>query len=171
MGLGTMSLVKQIEQAFGSEPLPSKDQLVRFDGFDELGKEFLVTHLSGKTQNEVLCLLREGEFGNGSTITEELELAEPVAIRYYLKPFLVHFVESISAKPHALDDEVPFFLFAHIRNILAHRGKHIFTDSQIGTISAVVNESRKLLLSLPDGTWLKDVAEELARVYEALQRD
>lgn len=171
MGLGMMSLVTQIEQAFGSETLPSKGKLVRFDGFDQPGKEFLVAYLSGKTQNEVLRLLREGELGNGSTITEELELAEPMAIRYYLKPFLVHFAESISANPQALDDEVPFFLFAHIRNILAHRGKHTFTDAQLGAITAIVNESRTLLLSLPEGIWVKDVAVELGRVYKVLQGD
>ena len=69
-------LVAEIEMAFGSERMPSDAELVRFDGFDELGKSYLLEHLSGKSQDDVLRLLREGTLGDGSMCTEELEVAE-----------------------------------------------------------------------------------------------
>ncbi|HEY4492099.1 MAG TPA: hypothetical protein VI958_08850, partial [Acidobacteriota bacterium] len=84
-----------------------------------------------------------------------------------LKPFLVHLAESISYNAHALDDEMPFFLFAHITNILEHRGSHTFTESQRRAISSLVKESLNLLASLPEGIWIEDVskqAQDLARV-------
>jgi hypothetical protein len=165
------NVVAEIERAFGAEPLPHEADLVRFDGFDEPAKEYLRDHLSGKTQDEVLHLLREGAFGNGSTCTEELELAEPAGIRYYLKPFLVDFAESVTLDARALDDETPFFLFAHIRNILERRGSQTFTEPQLQAMASLVAECQQKLQSLGEGIWVADVSEKLHEVSEALKRD
>ena len=63
-------------------------------------------------------------------LTEELELAEPVGLQYYLHPFLVHFATQVRADGRVLDGETSFFLFAHLENIIAHRGTNVFTQSQ-----------------------------------------
>lgn len=168
--MATMTdLVAEIERAFSSERMPSDAELVRFDGFDELGKACLLEHLSGKTQDDVLHLLREGALGDGSMCTEELEVAEPAGIRYYLKPFLVRLAERLRSDARVLDDETPFFLFAHIKNILEHRGTGTFTEPQLKAISSLVEESLKLASTLADGTWVKDVSRQLREVGTALQ--
>jgi hypothetical protein len=163
-------LVAEIEQAFGSERMPSKEDLVRFDSFDEPAKVYLLEHLHGRTQDDLLRLLREGALGTGAMCTEELEVAEPGAIRYYLKPFLVHLADNITRDARALDDETPFFLFAHVRNILEHRGHQIFTDSQLKALASLVEASQALLSSLPEGIWTEDVSKQARDLGEVLGR-
>lgn len=165
-------IIDYIEQAFTAEHVPSENDLVRRDGYDELAKEYLLKHLYGKTQSEILDELRSGALGNGSMCTEELEVAEPVGIRYYLKPFLIHLAEEMRSNPQALDNETPFFLFAHIANILKHRGTATFTSQQLRAISALVEESQKALSALPqDAIWKNDVSGKLYELKAALIND
>lgn len=164
------NVIDQIEAAFTSAHMPAERELVRFDGVDDPGKAYLREHLAGKTQDDVLRLLREGRLGNGSMCTEELELAEPAAISYYLEPFLLHFAERMLSDPSALDDEVPFFLFAHIDNILRHRGASTFSDAQLRALSAVVGEAQRLVSTLPQGLWVEDVSRQLRAVGNTLDQ-
>lgn len=161
-------LIEQIERAFSSSSVPSEAELVQFDGVDDPGKTYLREQLLGKSQEDVLRLLCSGELGNGSMCTEELELAELIGLRYYLQPFLVHIAHRVCSDTRALDDETPFFLFAHIKNILEHRGKQAFTDSQLSALSALVTELQRLLATQTNGIWITDVSKQLNEVSNAL---
>lgn len=67
------------------------------------------------------------------------ELA-PVGLQYYLHPFLVHFAARVRADGRALDDETPFFLFAHLKSIVEHRGADVFTEAQMLALRTFVGE-------------------------------
>jgi hypothetical protein len=164
-------LVAILDRAFSSGSIPSESELVRFDGNDAPAKEYLLKHLFGKTQVDVLNLLRSGAFGDGSMLTEEMELAEPIGLRYYLHPFLVHFASRVRSDSRVLDDETPFFLFAHLKNIFEHRGAGVFTQVQLAALNAFVKEMQGAIETRPpnDGIWLQDVSEKLQGLHDALK--
>jgi hypothetical protein len=163
-------LVELLERAFSSDSIPSETELVRMSGNDDPGKDYLRKGLLGRSQAEVLDLLRSGSLGTGSMLTEELELAEPVGLRYYLHPFLVHFATQVQADSRMLDDETPFFLFAHLKNIVAHRGADVFTQAQRTALSMFVGQMLRTMATLPSSgaIWLHDVSKELRELDNAL---
>jgi hypothetical protein len=164
-------LVELLDRAFSSDSIPSERELVRIAGNDDPGKDYLRTGLLGRSQAEVLNLLRSGALGNGSMLTEELELAEPVGLQYYLHPFLVHFATQVRADSRVLDGETPFFLFAHLGNIIAHRGANVFTQSQWIALSTFVGQMVRTIATLQskDAIWLDDVAHKLHELERALK--
>jgi hypothetical protein len=161
-------VIAAIENAFAPKRMPSKEELVRFDGFDGPAKEYLLKYLHGKTRDEVLRELRGGTLGTGAMLTEEMEVAEPAGIRYYLKPFLIHLAERMRDDARALDDELPFFLFTHIRNIVERRGRGTFTESQLRAIAALVDESLNRLASMSEGIWIDDVSTQARALAKVL---
>jgi len=164
-------LVELLDRAFSSNSIPSERELLRIAGNDDPGKDYLRKGLLGKSQAQVLNLLRSGTLGNGSMLTEELELAEPVGLQYYLHPFLVHFATQVRDDSRVLDDETPFFLFAHLRNIVAHRGANVFTRAQWMALATFVGEMQSAIatLSLRDAIWLEDVSQVLHELDNALR--
>jgi hypothetical protein len=164
-------LVELLNRAFSSNSVPSERDFVRIAKNDDPGKEYLRKGLLGKSQAEVINLLRSGALGNGSMFTEELELAEPVGVQYYLHPFLVHFATLVQADSRLLDDETPFFLFAHLRNIIEHRGANVFTQAQLMALGTFVDEMLRTIATLPskDAIWLEDVSQKLHELDNALK--
>jgi hypothetical protein len=164
-------LVELLDRAFSSSSIPSERELVRISENDDPGKEYLRKGLLGKSQAEVLNLLRSGALGTGSMLTEELELAEPVGLQYYLHPFLIHLVTQVRADSRALDDETPFFLLAHLKNIVAHRGANVFTQAQRMALGTLVDELVRAVATLPskDAIWLEDVSHKLRELDDALE--
>lgn len=170
MGREVSAFVEMLDRAFANDSIPSERQLVRIVGNDDPGKEYLRRALSGKSQVEVMNLLRSGALGNGSMLTEELELAEPVGLQYYLHPFLVHFAARVRADSRALDDETPFFLFAHLKSIVEHRGAQVFAEAQMLALRTFVGEMLRTIATLPseEAIWLKDVWQNLRALDHAL---
>jgi len=164
-------LVELLDRAFSSDSIPSERELVRNAGNGDPGKDYLRKGLLGKSQAEVLNLLRSGALGNGSMLTEELELAEPVGLQYYLHPFLIYFATQVRADNRVLDDETPFFLFAHLKNIIAHRGANVFTQAQWLALSTFVAQMLRTIATLPsrDAIWLDDVSDKLHELDHALK--
>lgn len=167
-----IELVELLDSAFSSYSIPSEREFLRFSGCDDPGKDYLRRCLGGKSQAEVMDLLRAGELGSGAMCTEELELAEPIGLQYYLHPFLLHFAMQVRSDREALDDETPFFLFFNLKNILEHRGAEIFTKQQLVALNVFVDEMRKVLLTLNlnDGVWLVDVSRNLQELRDVLPR-
>lgn len=164
-------LVELLDRAFSSDSIPSERELVRIAGNDDPGKDYLRKGLLGKSQAEVLKLLRSGALGNGSMLTEELELAEQVGLQYYLHPFLVHFATRVRADSRVLDDETPFFLFAHLKSIVAHRGASVFTQAQWMALGTFAGEMLRTIAALTsnDAIWLEDVSQKLRELDDALK--
>lgn len=164
-------LVELLDRAFASDSVPSERELVRIAGNDDPGKDYLRKGLLGKSQAEVLNLLRSGALGNGAMLTEELELAQPVGRQYYLHPFLVHLATQVRADGRVLDDETPFFLFAHLKNIVAHRGAGVFTQTQWMALNTFVSEMLRAIATLQsnDAIWLEDVSQQLRELDHALK--
>ena len=163
--------VEMLDRAFASDSIPSERQFVRIGDNDDPGKEYLRKGLSGKSQAQVMNLLRSGALGDGSMFTEELELAEPIGLQYYLHPFLVHFAARVRADSRALDDETPFFLFAHLKSIVEHRGADVFTEAQMLALRTFVGEMLRTIATLPskDAIWLEDVSQNLHELDNAFK--
>ena len=164
-------VIELLDRAFSNDSIPSERELVRIAGNDDPGKHYLRKELLGKSQAEVLNLLRSGALGNGAMLTEELELAEPAGLQYYLHPFLVHFATQVRSNSRVLDDETPFFLFAHLKSIVEHCGANVFTEAQWTALSAFVREMLRTIATLPsrDAIWLNDVSQKLGELDNALK--
>jgi len=112
-----MTIAKaDIDAEFGSLRMPSKEDLVVFDGYDELDKEHALNLFHSKTQDDIYREIVSGTMAVGSAV-EDLAVLSPDAFRYYLAPYLTYLCCGVDGDPNE-DEGVHFFCFAfreHIR--------------------------------------------------------
>lgn len=123
-----MSLESLIRIHFNASKIPTQNELVKFDGFDQLEKESAVKRFLGKSWEEVYNkIVSHGGFGTGSDI-EELLVMEPYGLQYYLKSYLLYCIKS-EAEPR-YENETVHFLIWTLREIFRIRGVQVFTVEQ-----------------------------------------
>jgi hypothetical protein len=82
-------VTKLIRSAFECDHIPTRDELVKFDGFDTLEKEYAIKTFLGKNRDEVAKLIKQREMGTMSDV-EGLSVMEPYGFRYYFPVYLYH---------------------------------------------------------------------------------
>jgi len=112
---------------FNASKIPSKDELVKFDGFDQLEKENAVERFLGKSWDEILNQIPAGGFGTQCDI-EELGVMEPYGLQYYLKSYLLYCIKN-EAEPR-YENETVYFLIWTLKEIFRLRGVEVFTVEQ-----------------------------------------
>jgi hypothetical protein len=98
-------LLNEVRTLFGSGAAPSANALVKWDGFDQLEKEYAVRFYSGKTWEDVLFHHKSG----GANNLEEWSVLHEPSLSYYGRAHLEYLFEtSDSVNP---DDEFVSQLF------------------------------------------------------------
>lgn len=91
------SLLYDIASTFGLDDPPQSNEIVVWDGFDQLEKEDAVKFYTGKTWSDVLLHLHglkdESVFG-AAYYLEEWSVLSRVALPYYLRAHLEYLVDS-----------------------------------------------------------------------------
>jgi len=105
------SLRHQIVANFGGGSKPRSDEVVLWDGFDQLEKESAVKFYAGKTWTDVLLHLQDlknAALGGAYYLEEWSVLNREDALPYYLRAHLEYLLETLSsAEPN---EEFMFFL-------------------------------------------------------------
>ena len=153
-------LPKEIEQFFGSDRTPNRDELVTLDGFDELDKTEAVRHFGGKSWEAIYQNLTRGESGWTNVRLEEWSSLEPYALRYFFRPYLVYLLDTL--KHTHPDDEFVSYLYFQLSEVLRVRGKNIFDKRQRELLTEIAGVVLKTVESDPRfDIWRKDIKENI----------
>ena len=118
------SLRLAIAANFGEASQPRSNNIVLWDGFDQLEKESAVRFYAGKSWADVLKHLRglknEPVFG-GAYYLEEWSVLTREALPYYLRAHLEFLLETLSS-PRPDEEFVFFFLGQLYQVIYMHKG-------------------------------------------------
>ena len=118
------SLRLEIADHFGVGRQPHSNDVVLWDGFDQLEKEGAVQFYTGKTWSDVLEHLRglkdERVFG-AAYYLEEWSVLSQEALLYYLRAHLEFLLETLSSPQP--DEEFVFFFFGQLYQVIyMHKG-------------------------------------------------
>ncbi len=122
-----MSLESLIRIHFNASRIPTQNELVKFDGFDQLVKESAVKDFLGKSWEEIFNQIPAGGFGAQCDI-EEIGVMEPYGLQYYLKSYLLYCIKS-EAEPR-YENETVYILIWTLKEIFRLRGVQVFTVEQ-----------------------------------------
>ncbi len=125
------SLTETVKNNFGLGPPPSREDLVHFDGFDELDKNHAIEVFLGKTTEDVARALSENRFGTQSDI-EDIFVMEPAGYQYYLAPYLIQVLRNETDDSEDL--QLAGFVISTVSEIIRVRGVVAFTQGQIATL-------------------------------------
>jgi hypothetical protein len=125
---------------FGNGERPHENELVAWDGFDQLDKESALQFFSGKTWRDVLSHLRglkeEPLFG-AAYFLEEWTVLSPSSLAYYARAYVEHLRETL-ASPHPDEEFIFYFLGALCQ--VAHMGTP-FDPAQTSVLRTVVQQT------------------------------
>ena len=130
------SLIETIKNNFGLGPPPSREDLVHFDGFDELDKKHATEVFLGKTTEDVAKALSENRFRTQSDI-EDIFVMEPAGYQYYLAPYLIQILRNETDDSEDL--QLAGFVMYTVSEIIRVRGVVAFTQGQIATLLSLCN--------------------------------
>lgn len=129
-------LSDNIRSHFGFGAAPTKEALVRLDGFDELDKAHAIDIFLGKTTEDILSAISEGNFGNLGDI-EDLIVMEPTGYQYYLAPYLLQIIRYQEEADEDLT--LPGLVMFSIQEIVRIRGKEAFSENQRRVLFDIVS--------------------------------
>lgn len=154
-----------IEKAFNLSKIPTKDELVKFDGYDLLDKEHAIGIFLGKNWEEIYerisLSMPEPESETQSdydkffsqrlgTISdiENLQVLEPYGLQYYLKSYLLYLF-SEDCQPRNTDDFTSYLIYT-LKEILRIRGSAVFTSEQRLVLKQIATTLLHELANSPD---------------------
>ena len=156
-------LLERIQEAFPDQGAPSPSSLVAVDGFDQLDKESALEAFGGRTREQVARLVGSGPAGwQGLWGIEELESLEPLALRYYVEPFLRHLVAEESSRP----EDLSFWLGYHLAEVARRRGPEIFDPLQRQVLVEIARHFIERLTG--PGDWVRAQREHWAALIARL---
>ena len=127
-------LIELVQHHFGVGSPPSSDDLVEFDGFDELDKEHALAVFLGKTIDDISRALADDLLGTQSDV-EDLFVMKPAGYQYYLAPYLIRIIHN--ERDESEDLQLAGFVVFTIREIVRVRGAEAFSPGQRAALSEV----------------------------------
>lgn len=159
-------LLDNVKSHFGSGAAPTKEALVRFDGFDELDKVHAIDIFSGKTIAEILNAISKGNFGNLGDI-EDLIVMEPAGYQYYLAPYLLQIIRDQEEAEEDLT--LPGLVIFSIQEIVRIRGKEAFSEGQRQVLLDIISYlARRSSQWNSDDAFIESLKEKLDFLKVAL---
>ena len=128
------SLIQLVQNNFGLDAPPSSDNLVKFDGFDELDKTHALEVFLGKTTDDISRALADDLLGTQSDI-EDIFVMEPAGYQYYLAPYLIRIIQN--EKDESEDFQLAGFVIFNIREIVRVRGVEAFSKGQCAALAEI----------------------------------
>lgn len=131
-----MALLDEIAAAFPDRGAPRPDAVVRYDGLDQLAKEYAARAFGGKTREQIAAIVGKGPTGiEGLWGIEDLEVLEAPALQYYLEPFLRYLVAHQLDKP----EDFSFSLAYHLSEVLRRGGADMLTPEQRRVVADIAD--------------------------------
>ena len=176
---------KAIKKAFNLSKIPSKEELVKFDGYDVLDKEHAIQIFLGKSWEEIYKRISLSEsnmddpsnykrflsqkLGTQSDI-EDLQVLESYGLQYYLQSYLLYLV-SKGCQPRNTDD-FTLFLIGTLKEIFRIQGREVFTDEQCLVLKQITTSLLKELENSPSNeeeyVYVKPMKENLSFIESIL---
>jgi hypothetical protein len=151
--------------------VPGRDELVDFDGFDELDKKSAVKEFLGKSQAEVYQEIKTGTFGSVSVI-ESWAVLKPAALTFYMAPYLKYLACDIDDDPN--EDETAHDFFYYLNEFIRIYGPIPLNRKQrdvlLDLIGALLERVQRVEQSDTDlGEWQWDLTEDLKKLESSLR--
>jgi hypothetical protein len=124
------TLKNRIENCFGGNRVPSRNELVKHDGLDSFLKEDAEKAFSGQSWSDLYKHLetRKNAILGADYRLEEWSILEPGPLNYYLRAYLEYLLEVL--RQNEPDGEVVSFLFHELYQAVYIHKRDAFDDAQ-----------------------------------------
>ena len=162
-----------IEESFSNVTMPTKEELVHFDGYDQLDKEHAVETFLNKSREDILKVFTEENtiksFGTFSDI-EDLIVLTPKGVHYYIEPYFTHLLNSFEESK--IDYEYLNSLLFAIIQILERDNPDIFTQEQYVVLSELSIFLSEEIKNVNDENmdWIEETKEKISKLKEEIQK-
>lgn len=150
------SLRAEIKNYFQYRAKPCQQELVVWDGFDELDKSSAVNFFNGKSWEDVLHHLQDPAVGN--FYLEEWAVLGPQAMAYYLYAYLEFLIETLSSQEGPNEGYVSELFHWLYQIIYMHRG----TPLNFQQTACVVKIAEHVTVEFQDYQRFPEMGEQIS---------
>jgi hypothetical protein len=151
------SLRAEVKTYFQYRAKPRKEELVVWDGFDELDKPSAVDFYNGKSWEDVLHYLQDPTVGN--FYLEEWAVLGPQALAYYLRAYWEFLIETLSSQEGPDEGYVSELFHWLYQMIYMHKGSPLNPEQT----AAIVKIAEHVTVEIQDYQRFPEIGEHISR--------